>query len=498
MPRRRLVFGISLVFLLIVAGCKPSKPAPTNLKTRFRGVTLRVVVPDNPALVSWLEDQRGEWSAQTGGEVQLVKPDAIESPDADSSARGIARSLAASAADVLIYPTSQMGSVIASGSVVKVPADVFQSAALEHRDIAPAVHDHLITWDREPHAIPLSADCMLVFYRTDLFADEAQRDRFQQQHGRALEPPATWGEFDQLAAFFDGQDFDGDGDPDRSVAIAGCADSLVCRAAALGKLPRTLSFYFDISSGEPLIAGPVFQQALDDWSRVAKYLANGGAADPTLSTLASGRAALAIGSSGLASRLIATAGESSAGKFAAKIGCAPLPASTRVFQHDKRTWIEVPEKPNRVAVVRGIVASVLDSSPKPAAAFDLLTFLTSRERSLVPVTAQAYRLAPYRLSHVVDPAPWSAAGWSSGVSSFVAATRESLSESNVVTTIRILGADEFHRSLEIEIEPVFRSDSGAADAIAAAAKSWREIAERLGTDRVSRQYRYSLGMPVVR
>jgi multiple sugar transport system substrate-binding protein len=494
--RAWLVFAMGV--LLAVPGCKGKAP-PSSPKIRYRGVTISVVVPDVPGLVAWLDDQRGEFSAQTGAQVELVRAETAEAASQNDSSSGSAARLHSPPGDVVIYPTSEMGSVVIGAVVVKLPKELLESSAFEVRDLAPAVLDQLIAWDRQPLALPISAEAMLVYYRTDLLNDADAGRRFEQKFGRVLAPPMTWADFDQIAEFFDGQDLDGDGTVDRSVAISSAGEALTCRAAAYGKSPQNLSFFFDVHTLEPLVAGPPFEQAMTDWCKVAR-----GEPDPSLDALAAGRAVLGIGSSGLATRLLASADQAPASTAGGPtsprlpIGCAALPGSTRAYQHDKKTWIDLPtNRPNRTAVVRGLVASVLDTCPNRDAAFDLLTFLTSRERSLVPVTTPANGLGPFRQSHLISPLPWTAAGWSNaGAPSFLSAMQSSLSETNAVSMLRILSADEFTHNLDTQAAAVFRGDSAAPDALRKVFDAWNATTERLGKDRIRFQYCYSVGMPV--
>ncbi|WP_428625072.1 ABC transporter substrate-binding protein, partial [Sedimenticola sp.] len=51
-------------------------------------------------------------------------------------------------------------------------------------------------------AIPADCDIALLYLRTDLMADPANRQAFSQQYGRHLAPPETWSEYADLVRFF--------------------------------------------------------------------------------------------------------------------------------------------------------------------------------------------------------------------------------------------------------------------------------------------------------
>src|SRR4029077_871677 len=67
----RYAITSAMLGTLIVAGCNSKPAAAPDPKTRFRGITLRMLVPQSESLRVWIEDQRGEWAAQTGGQVEL-------------------------------------------------------------------------------------------------------------------------------------------------------------------------------------------------------------------------------------------------------------------------------------------------------------------------------------------------------------------------------------------------------------------------------------------
>jgi multiple sugar transport system substrate-binding protein len=500
MTQREISSAWLVVGLIGLSGCNSKPPAPPDPKAAFRGVTIKVLAPDQPQILTWLDDQRGEWSAQTGAQVEVV---ALSGTDPTSPQTGLAGSALAEsnlpACDIVIFPSTGMANAVASGMATKVPPEVLDATAYEIRDIASAVADNLISWDRMTFALPLSVDTQLIYYRTDLFSHEEIQEDFQNKHGRRLVPPQTWDDFDQIVKFFDGTDLDGDGAPDHSLCIANVGRALVCRAAAYGKPPQNFSFYFDVTSMEPLADAPAFQLAMERWSEVAQCIANDRRDDPQLAAFTAGRAVIALGSSRLAQHLLQSTGKDGTGQIAGKVGCLSLPGSSRVYLHDRKNWSELrADKLNRAAIVDGLCAAVPRTSTHSAVAFDFLAFLTNRERSLSAVTLAANGFGPYRLSHLIDSAAWVSGGWpAASVPSYLSAMHESLNQPNAVAILRIDASTAFHQSLEAEASAAMRGEKLPADALAAVAETWRNICNERGKDRLRRQYRYSLGLPVL-
>src|SRR5262249_48375254 len=96
------------------------------------------------------------------------------------------------------------------------------------------------------------------------------------------------------------------------------------------------------------------------------------------------------------------------------------------------------------------------------------------------------------------PSAWVAAGWpAADVTAYLSAMQQSLNDPNAVALLRIDGADNYHRVLEKEAMAALDGEKPVAAALAAAGESWRSLRQQRGLDRQRRQYRYSLGMPVV-
>jgi multiple sugar transport system substrate-binding protein len=493
-----LLSRVALVTLMIVAGCTPRPAAPPDPKTRFRGVTLKVLIPDLESLRACIDFQRGEWAAETGAVVELETVSLADLVSPQGAIPGSAMAAQTTiAGDVLIFPATEMANVVAAGQATKVPKDVLDAPDYERADIGRAVQGQLVAWDRQPHGVPISAECMLVYYRLDLFSDPTRQEAFQQEYGRALEPPKTWDEFDQLAEFFDNQDLDGDSVPDRSIALSSPGEALICRAVALGKAPQNFSFFFDVNSCEPLVTKPAFLEAMQKWLDVLRFVATP-VEDRTLAKFTAGQAAFALGSSRFAAQWLRSEKTGPANKIAGQVACVALPASTRVYQHDKHDWAELPrDKPNRASVINGLVAGVPNNCGHPDAAYDFLTFLTSRARSLPYVTTPAYGLGPYRMSHLVASDAWAGSWTAAGTSSFLAALRQSMNESNAVSHLRIDASNSYHQALSEAALAAFRRDKSGLEALEQLAERWREISDERGHDRQRRAYRYSLGMPVL-
>lgn len=77
--------------------------------------------------------------------------------------------------------------------------DLLPAAALD--DFIPAMVE-LARVDQRLLGVPRNLDTRLLHYRSDLFADQAERDHFQDRFGRVLAPPLSWHELKEIALHF--------------------------------------------------------------------------------------------------------------------------------------------------------------------------------------------------------------------------------------------------------------------------------------------------------
>lgn len=502
---RAVVGRIGAVVLGIASvGCDPGEPSRAVDEQPFRGTKVVLAAVGDASVLPGLSAQRGEWTATRGAELAIL-PAAVE----PGSTRGAA---------VLVFPGDRLGDLIDAGALARWPDDAVRlpSASttadkstpdgtpeaepaedeLQFADILPAFRDRVTKWGADRYALPLGGSGLVLAWNRSAFDREPNREAARLA-GLALEPPATWEQFDALARFFHGRDWDGDGRPDSGVALAWGADAsgvgdaiLLARAASLGQHPDQYSFAFDSDTMEPRIATPPFVEALTALTSLAAQGPPGAAsfdADAARAAFRDGKSAILID---LAERAGTWGGQQS-------IGIAPPPGSNRVYDPARRTW-ETLEKPNRPVVLTtgggwlvGVAAST--SGQARSAAVDLARHLAS------PVAANRIRLnearpmLPARASQLAGgpPATRSAVGvdarrWSEAVTATLTAAR-------VEPGLRIPGAVGYRADLaEARVKAVGGEPAEAA--LNRAASAWTARTKALGLDRQLWHYRRSLNV----
>lgn len=346
-------------------------------------------------------------------------------------------------------------------------------------------------------ALPYGGSALVLVYRREALEDESTRTAAKAA-GLKLVPPETWSEFDKLARFLHGRDWNGDGKADHGVALAlgpdrgGLGEAIyLARAASAGLYRDQYSFLFDADTMEPRIATPPFVEALS--GLVA--LKDCGPADVEKFDSEAARKAFRAGNVAFLIDRAELAAEWTDHKAPGKVGVAALPGSERVFEPTRQAW-ETADPPNRPSYLPhggGWLVGVVPKTNAKAreAAIDFAGYLTSRETSARILADQSFpMLSPRgaesaqvlvnaRNAPGVDSRQWSQA---------VART---LSAPRVVPGLRIPGTAEYLAELGSARAAALAGEP-AERVLKAAAEAWTARTRQLGLERQLWHYRRSL------
>ena len=68
--------------------------------------------------------------------------------------------------------------------------------------LPPALQGDLMNYGGQRYGLFDDGDTIILYYRTDLFEDPANKDAFKAQYGHELAAPKDWTEYDEIQAFF--------------------------------------------------------------------------------------------------------------------------------------------------------------------------------------------------------------------------------------------------------------------------------------------------------
>jgi multiple sugar transport system substrate-binding protein len=498
MMRLRLIapFRWFPLVALAFAGCNPATPPPPSKP--FAGLKLVVGVVDDPALLPSIKAQRGEWAARTDAELTVL--DEPIAPDA----------LAKSNVDVLVFPGDRLGdlvdvkalAVLPDSVVLPPPAPPSEGSEpapepppdeFKYKDILLAYRDQVTRYGPDRMALPIGGSALVLAFHRNAFENPANKEAARAA-GLTLEPPRTWEQFDALAKFFQGRDWDGDGSPEAGVALAWASDgegvgdsTLLARATAQGLHPDQFSFLLDTDTTAPRVTAPPFVEALKAIVALKAYAPPGAEkfdADAARKAFRSGEVALLIDRAERADTW---------GTIDDPIGTAPLPGSTRVFNFLGKVWEDrkTPNRPSYLPHGGGWLVGIVASTKQKAAAEDFVKHLAGPDSTKRLRAEKGFPMLGVRTSQLTQGMadPRSAPGVDSRT--WADAVSRTLNAERIFSGPRFPGATAYLADLtKARVAAV--NGQAAEAALEELSKAWAERTKALGKDRQTWHHRRSL------
>jgi multiple sugar transport system substrate-binding protein len=178
--RFRMV-AAAIITILVLTACNtaasplaPASPAGSP-GTKFAGISVNILTFNGPQIAEPLQRRAPDWAHLTGGHVNVV---------------------------AVAFPT------IYDKALLDLTDRVNADTQLDWQDIGPFFRDFNATYNSKVYTIPLDGDFHMVYYRSDLLTKDG------------LKAPATWDDYMTIAEKYNGQDLNGDGEPDYGSCIA--------------------------------------------------------------------------------------------------------------------------------------------------------------------------------------------------------------------------------------------------------------------------------------
>jgi multiple sugar transport system substrate-binding protein len=496
--------ALAPIAALVVCGCRSDENSTKPTAATFPGITLTIGVLDNRELLTGVGPLRGEWVASRKGELSIM-----EEPVTQKTVSSV---------DVLLFPGERLGELVDGGTLATIPHEAVlpprraesetgdqnrpaedrafeeQTDSFQFMDIAQAYRDQVTRYGSERVALPLGASALVLVYRRDAF-ENSTCVQAAAQAGITLQPPATWAQFDALAKFFEGRDWNGEPGADHGIAVAlgpdteGVADAtFLARAASLGQHRDHYSFLFDSDSMTPRVDSPPFVLALHDLIGLKRF------GPPGIEKF-DARAAREAFRGGTVAMLIDRAEQAAAWSQHKPVGVAPLPGSERVYEPLLKVWqpCSPPNAPSYlprgggwlVGVNRALAGSRLE------AALDFAKYLASPENANRLRAEPSFPMLPVRASQISMGLPDPTAApdvdsrqWSQSVAQTLMAER-------VVPGLRIPEAPSYIADLSVARQAAL-DGKPAQEALQELAGLWKKRTQARGAKRQLWHYRRSL------
>ena len=165
---------------------------------QFRGTTLNVLYEAGLQPQDPINFSGPMWEELTGITVNVV-----EKPFTELYSSPIADHIAGTAAnDVLNVAPSFMPDFVAQGIVEPLQPFLDQYSTPADLDDFHPLYRGLMNYGGQIYGLFDDGDPHILYYRTDLFGDQANQDAYRTATGKELAPPATWADYDAIQAFF--------------------------------------------------------------------------------------------------------------------------------------------------------------------------------------------------------------------------------------------------------------------------------------------------------
>jgi multiple sugar transport system substrate-binding protein len=476
------------------SGASPSAAAASP-GTKFAGVNVNILTFNGPQVAEPLQRRAPDWEKLTGGHVNVV---AVGFQTIYDKAL-LDASTGTNAFDAYVFDPQWMGDFTGPGYLLDLTDRVNNDAQLDWQDIGPFFRDFNATYNGKVYTIPLDGDFHMVYYRKDILDKDG------------VKPPATWDDYLAVAQKYNGQDLNGDSQPDYGSCIAKKKGAqsywwIISVAGGLLQAKGTNEgAFFDTSNMNPLFGqNEAMTKALETYAKTKEF----GPPDELNMDVGGSRGLFTTGRCALTMDW-GDIGTLTPGTYAQdKTGSTITPGWKQVLDRatGKLVACDATTCPNAIDGVNyapfasfgGWSGAINAKSPaaNQDAAYDFLSYMSSPAISGIDVTLGKTGYNPYRTSHFNNIQPWLDAGLSQAAAeNYLGAIKASLTNANMVLDLRIPQTKRYEQDvLDTALAQYLAGELDAAGAEQAIADGWNAITDEVGRDQQLAAYVASLGV----
>jgi multiple sugar transport system substrate-binding protein len=335
--------------------------------------------------------------------------------------------------------------------------------------------------------MPLGSPQLLLAYRAD-FLESA-----------GIEPPTDWTAYRQAIRRLADRAKLGGLAPQADQAWQATAEPLadgwagqllLARAASYAVSRDTVSPLFQFDTMTPLIDQPPYVLALEELTDAANA---GGFASQRL-TPAEAVEQLLKGTCAMALGWPAPLAQESGAKREGKIAFALVPGSSQAYRFSTKDWMKRGEDENPhvpLLAISGRMAAVSTSSANRRRAQGFVIWLAGREISQ-QIAAHSLATTLFRRSQIASAGRWAGTLSTESSRQYAETLERSLTAPKAFPGLRLPGRSDYLASLDVAVRRALEG-TPAAEVLAEAAASWRQITQTLGLEQQRRANSRSLG-----
>ena len=391
--------------------------------------------------------------------------------------------------DVLFYASLWIGDF--HQYLEPVPAEYLKVSGMQ--DVTTN-YKGVATWDKTMVQYPVDGDRHYLKYRTDVFDNPKMQARYKKDTGKDLRVPATWEEYNAIAIYFSGWDWDGNGKPGYGSAEVTKRDDLmfsaiISRVAPYAKNPNVKGgFFFDLETMKPLVNTPGWVHGLELFVEAQKAWPPGGNSFGLGDEIFSFGGGQTLMSYSWDDAFVQAMQPDS--RIRNKVAAAPLPGASEVWNRKTGKWDKFDPPSQAPYITWGWTSAVSKMSKNKDMAFDFLCFFSNEANTTHDLQIGRFGVNPFRNAHF-DAKFWSEKlGWNEKVASTYVETLRNMDLSkNRVFDLRVPGVGQFMSSLAAGVSKALAGQETPQKALDGVAAEWEQIVDRIGKEKVRDAYK---------
>jgi len=358
----------------------------------------------------------------------------------------------------------------------------------------------LYSWQGKLYGVLFDADAQILYYRKDVLANATYQEKFKSKLGYDLpNPPKTMKEMHDVATFFTGWDWNGDGKEDWGITLHAKVNEqgffhFLTLAAPYVVSSNNKYFYFNPDDMKPLINSEGHLRALEDY---VKFLANG-PKEQIGWTLDQGWNVFLTGHAVMEPTwgdLPTLAQDRARSSVQGRVGAAIIPGTTESFNPLTSQWEK--SSLNYVGNTNGGTWHCVISrlSKQKEAVYDFLAFMANRKNALFNVTNGWTGVQPAMRDEYFPPVgtgrveEWENQGWDKeDAIVYLNAYYANLVLPQQELYLRIPGTAEYWHELDVRIYSVLADQAKPKEALDDIYQAWEKITDRLGRESQKKLY----------
>jgi multiple sugar transport system substrate-binding protein len=363
----------------------------------------------------------------------------------------------------------------------------------------------LYTWQGKLYGVLFDADAQILYYRKDVFGNADYQEKFKSKLGYDLpNPPKTMKEMHDVASFFTGWDWNGDGKDDWGISLHAKVNEqgffhFLTLAAPYVVSPTNKYFYFNPDDMKPLINSEGHLRALEDY---VKFLANG-PKEQIGWTLEQGWNVFLSGHAVMEPTwgdLPTLAQDRARSSVQGRVGATIIPGTTESFNPLTNQWEK--SSLNTVGNTNGGTWHCVISrqSKQKEAAYDFLAFMANKKNAFFNVVTGWTGVQPAMKYEYFPPVgtgnveEWVNQGWDKADAiAYLNAYYANLVLPAQEIYLRIPGAADYWHELDVRISSVLAGKTKPKEALDDIYQAWEQITDRYGRESQKKLYAESYG-----